>query len=89
MANHKSATKEHRQSLKRRARNRDHRSRLRTAVKKFRAALEAGDTETAGGLLPSTLALLDRTAKLGGIHDSAAARTKSRLTRALNRASAG
>lgn len=85
MANHKSALKEHRQSVKRRLRHRTHRSRMRTAVKNLRRAVEAGDADAARGLLPATLALVDRTAKLGGIHDSAAARTKSRLTRACNK----
>jgi len=85
MANHKSALKEHRQSVKRRLRLRTHRSRMRTAVKNLRRAVEAGDAEAARGLLPTTLAAVDRTAKLGAIHDNAAARTKSRLTRALNK----
>ena len=88
MANHKSALKEHRQSLSRRQRNRDHRSRLRTGLKKFRAALTSGDLDTARGLLGPTLSLVDRTAKLGGIHGNAADRTKSRLQRALNRVGA-
>jgi small subunit ribosomal protein S20 len=85
MANHKSALKEHRQSVKRRTRHRAHRSRMRTAVKSLRRAVEAGDADAARGLLPTALALVDRTAKLGAIHDKAAARTKSRLTRALNK----
>ena len=85
MANHKSAIKAERQSLKRRQRNRTHRSRMRTAVKQLRAALESGDAEVSRGLLPSTLSLVDHTAKLGGIHGKAADRTKSRLTRAVNK----
>jgi len=89
MANHKSAKKEHRQSLARRDRNRGHRARLRTAVKQFRKALEAGDAESARGMLDGTLSLLDRTAKLGAINGNVADRTKSRLTRALNRVAAG
>jgi len=88
MANHRSALKEHRQALKRRLRNRIHRSRMRTAVKTLRQAVDAGDAGTAQGLLTATLALVDRTAKLGAIHDKAAARTKSRLTRAINNLSA-
>jgi small subunit ribosomal protein S20 len=86
MATHKSAMKEHRQSLRRRLRNRQHRSRLRGRVKAIRKALEAGDVETARGLLPSTLAMVDRSAKMGVIHDNAAARTKSRIARSVNRA---
>ena len=88
MANHKSAVKEHRQSVARRLRNRHHRGRLRSAVKKFRQAIEAGDLEQVRGLLVGTLSLVDRSAKLGVLHDNAAARTKSRLTRAANRLSA-
>lgn len=84
MANHKSALKEQRQAVKRRQRNRVHRSRMRTAVKRLRGAVDAGDAETAQGLLQVTLSLVDRTARLGAIHDNAAARTKSRLTRAAN-----
>jgi small subunit ribosomal protein S20 len=89
MATHKSALKEHRQSLLRRQRNRYHRARVRTAVKRCRTAIAAGDSEQARNLLPGTLSLLDRTVKLGALHDNAAARTKSRLTRAVNRLAAG
>ena len=85
MANHKSAIKEHRQSLDRRERNRFRRSRLRTALKGFRQAVAAGDAELAKSLLPGTLSLIDRTAKSRALHPSAADRKKSRLTRALNR----
>ncbi len=85
MATHKSAIKAHRRDEKRRLRNRAHRSRLRTQLKRLRQAIAAGDGETARRLLPPTCALIDRTAKLGVIHDNAAARTKSRLARAVNR----
>ena len=88
MANHKSALKQHRQDVRRRTQNRYNRARMRTAVKHFRSAVAAGDLDTARQLLNPTLSLVDRTAKLGGIHDNAAARTKSRLTRALARAGA-
>jgi small subunit ribosomal protein S20 len=89
MATHKSALKEQRRSVRRRARNRSNRSRMRTAVKRFRAAVEAGELAQARELLAPTLALVDRTAKLGAMKDRAAARTKSRLSRSLNRAAAG
>jgi small subunit ribosomal protein S20 len=89
MARHKSALKKHRQSLLRRQRNRHHRSRVRSAVRRFREAVAAGDVEQARNLLPATLSLLDRTAKLGAIHDNVAARAKSRLTRAVNQLSDG
>jgi small subunit ribosomal protein S20 len=83
MANTESAEKRHRQSQARRERNRARKSALRTAIKKVRSAVEAGDSATAKKLLPETLSLLDRTASRGVIHANQAARSKSRLTRAV------
>jgi len=70
-------------------RNRAQRTRLRSQVKRIRKALSDGDAEAARGLLTATLSLIDHTAKLGALHDNAAARTKSRLTRAVNKLAAG
>ena len=84
MANSASAEKRHRQSQVRRERNRARKSELRTAVKKVRAAVQAGDAETARQLLPGTLSLLDRSAGRGVIHHNLAARSKSRLTKAVD-----
>ncbi len=84
MAHHASAQKHERQSIKRRARNRSNLSRLKTQVKKLRAALAQKDAEAAAKLLPTTVASIDRASKLGVIHDNAAARNKSRLTRKVN-----
>jgi len=87
MANHVSAIREHRRSLKRRLRNRAHRGRLRTAIKQLRKAVAAADAAQARELLPTTLSLVDRTAKHGAIHQRTASRTKSRLTLAVTRLS--
>ena len=83
MASHASALKKTRQDIKRRLRNRMHASRLRTQLKKARKALESGDPAAAGGMMRETLALVDRSAKHGVLHGNAAARTKSRLSKAL------
>ncbi len=83
MANKASADKRARQALKRRARNRSYRSLLRGEIKKLRQAVDSGDAEAARSLLPSTLSTVDRIARHGVIHDNAAARTKSRLSRAV------
>lgn len=83
MANTKSAEKRHRQSERRRARNNALESRMRTAVKKLRQAVGAGDAAAAEALLQSTLSVVDKTAQKGAIHRNAAARTKSRLTKAV------
>ena len=89
MATHKSALKEHRQAQALRQRNRARRSQLRNAVKEYRGALAAGEIDKAREMLPGMLSLVDRTAKCGAVHGNTADRTKARLTRALNRASAG
>jgi small subunit ribosomal protein S20 len=73
-----------RQSLKRRGRNRANLSQLKSRVKKLRAAVAAGDAAGAGALLPQTIGEIDRAAKKGVIHDNAAARYKSRLSRKVN-----
>lgn len=83
MANKESAKKRYRQMLKRRARNRTHRSSLRTAIKQLREAIANNDAQKASELLPSTLGLVDATAQKGVIHRNAASRTKSRLARAV------
>ncbi len=83
MANIKSAEKRIRQTAKRRTRNRYHRSRMRTAIKQLRSMIDEGRGDEARNALAGTLALIDSTAQKGVIHRNAAARTKSRLTRAV------
>ena len=88
MASHASAVKKQRRDDKVRLHNRALRSRYRTQLKKFRSLLDSGDLDGAKKILPGTLSLVDRSAKLGVIHDNTAARAKSRLTLALNRLTA-
>jgi small subunit ribosomal protein S20 len=83
MANSRQAEKRHRQSLVRRDRNRSHITRMRTAIKKLRQAVEAADTQNAQELLVPTLRVIDMTAQRGVIHGNTAARYKSRLSRAV------
>jgi small subunit ribosomal protein S20 len=80
MPNHKSAEKRVRQNEKRREINRGNRSRLRTGIKKLRAAMESGDAGSAQTLLPETVSLIDKAVQKGVLHRNAAARYKSRLT---------
>jgi len=84
VARHASALKQGRQSIKRRARNRQNLSQLKTQVKKLRAAIAGGDAQTAKSLLSDTVGQIDKAAKKGVIHDNAAARYKSRLTRKVS-----
>lgn len=83
MANSPSAEKRNRQNARRRERNRSARSRLRTAVKKLRSEVASGNKQGAEELLPSALSLVDSAAQKGIVHRNAAARTKSRLTKAV------
>ena len=78
---HASAVKAHRQTLKRTAHNRELRSRLRTALKTIRAAIDDGKTDEARKALSQTFSIVDKMAAKGIIHDNAAGRYKSRLTR--------
>lgn len=75
--------KAHRQTLKRTAHTRELRSTLRTALKKIREAIDAGKTADAKGLLSDTFSVIDKMAGKGIIHDNAAGRYKSRLTKRL------
>lgn len=84
MAHHASAQKHMRQSVKRRARNRSNLSRVKTQIKKLNAALDSKDVGQAQELLSVTVASIDRASKQGVVHDNAAARHKSRLTRKVN-----
>jgi small subunit ribosomal protein S20 len=80
VANHASALKAHRQNVVNRDRNRQLRSRLRTALKGLRTSLAAGKADEAKGSFNSTVSLIDRMVTKGVIHRNAAARYKSRLT---------
>ena len=84
MPNHKSAEKRMRQNEKRRVINRNNRGRLRTGVKKLRAALESGDAGSVQTILPETISLIDKAVQKGVLHRNAAARHKSRLTMHAN-----
>jgi small subunit ribosomal protein S20 len=76
MPQHKSAAKRVRQSEKRRARNRYHRSRMRTLMKNLRGTAEKDQAQT---LLNDVKAYLDRLASKGIIHKNKAANYKSEL----------
>jgi small subunit ribosomal protein S20 len=88
MPNHKSAEKRVRQNEKRRDVNRTNRGRLRTSIRKLRAALTANDASTVQELLPATISTIDKAVQKGVLHRNAAARYKSRLTARVNQSSA-
>jgi small subunit ribosomal protein S20 len=84
MPNHKSAEKRVRQTAKRNMVNTRNRSRLRTQIKKLRAALASGDQQMSRELLNPTIALIDKSVNKGILHKNTAARYKSRLTAHVN-----
>jgi small subunit ribosomal protein S20 len=85
---HKSAQKAHRQNVARREANRQVRSRLRSALKDIRSAVDAGDQKKARAALNETVSLIDKMAGKGIIHVNAAGRYKSRIAKRLKTASA-
>ncbi len=89
MANHASALKAHRQSIKHRSRNRSNRSSLRTYLKQFKDRLEEGKADEAKNSLAELYAAIDKSQQKKAISKNAAARQKSRLTRRMNAALAG
>jgi small subunit ribosomal protein S20 len=79
-----SAVKAHRQNVKRRDHNRQMRSRLRTALKTIRGAIDQGDLAGAKQALDATFSLMDKMANKGIIHKNAAGRYKSRLVKRIS-----
>ena len=78
-----SADKAHRQNIKRREQNRQTRSKLRTALKSIRTAIDKGDIAGAKSALSATFSLVDKMANKGIIHKNAAGRYKSRLVKRI------
>ena len=82
----RSAAKAHRQSVKRRIRNRAIKSATKTAVKNAGLAIAAGEVESARLAVRGALVALDKAASKGVIHPNNAARRKSRLLLKYNAA---
>jgi len=84
----KSVLKRARQSHVRAEINRANRTRVRTFMKRMRAAIAAKDANSAGTLLPATLSAIDRAISKGVLHENTGNRYKSRLTLAYRALSA-
>jgi small subunit ribosomal protein S20 len=85
VANIKSQQKRNITNERRRLRNKSVKSSLHTAVRGFRAAVEAGDKDKADELLTATSRKLDKAASKGVIHKNQAANRKSALAKALQK----
>ena len=84
MPNIKSAKKRVLVIDKKTARNKAIKSEMRTEVKKFLAAVQGGDKETAEKLFPHTCSVIDGAVSKGVIKKNTAANKKSGLAKKLN-----
>lgn len=83
MANSAQARKRARQASAQRDHNMSQRSELRTAIKKVRKAIEAGDQGAAASVFQASMSVIDSIADKGIVHKNKAARHKSRLAHAI------
>ena len=85
MPQRKSAKKELKKSLKRRAYNLNFKRKISLAIKKFKKAILAKDINSAKTALKEAYKVLDKAASKNVIHHKKAARKKSKLATLLNK----
>jgi len=85
VANHKSAKKRAKQSVRKLETNRSRKSEVRTAIKRVREAVAKEDKTLAGTLLVHAQSLLSKLAKSSALHKKTGARITSRLTAHVNK----
>lgn len=88
MPNIKSAKKRVLVTEKKTNENKMIKSALKTSIKKFLAAVNAGDKEAAAALYSETVSAVDSAASKGIIHKNNAANKKAKLAKKLNTISA-
>ena len=88
MAIHLSAIKRARQNEKRRLRNLQIKSTVKSSVKKVRVSVEKKDLEGAQKALLKAIPLIQKASSKGVFHKNTTARKISRLTRGVNALSA-
>lgn len=81
----KSAKKREEIAIRNNKRNKSEKSELATAIKKFKAAISAGDVELAEKLLPQTFSIIDEKAQKGIIHKNKADNKKAALSIELSK----
>ena len=84
MPNIKSAKKRVLVTEKKTMRNKAIKSALKTQIKKFLSAVEAGDKETATKLYPETVSAIDAAVTKGILHKNNANNRKAKLAIKLN-----
>jgi small subunit ribosomal protein S20 len=80
----KSVLKNIRQAAQRQTVNQMNRTRVRTAIRRLRWALNSGDVSAAEKLTPTTYSALDKAIRKGTLTENTANRYKSRLALAMN-----
>jgi len=84
LATHKSAIKRHRQSLRRRSRNRHIKVGVGTLIKRFRSAVEEQDAASASEKFAASERAIRKAVSKGVIPKQRANRHISRLAKSLN-----
>ncbi len=84
MANMKQQIKRYKNDNAKRAKNASMKSALKTAIKKVKAAVEAGNKEEAIVAYNAVASKLDATVSKGIYHKNYASRQKSRLAKSVN-----
>jgi len=88
LAKIQSAVKRHKQSLKRRARNRHVRSTVKGAVKDVRNAISGNGGEKSAEALRTAASVISRAGSKGVLHKKTASRKIGRLAAAVHKATA-
>ena len=83
MPNTRAAEKRVRADAKRRLRNLEAKSKLKTLARQFVRSIEEKKADEAKKIYPLLARLLDQSAKIGVLHRNTASRKKSRLARQL------
>ncbi|HEY8419357.1 MAG TPA: 30S ribosomal protein S20 [Clostridia bacterium] len=84
MPNTKSAKKRVKVIATKNLRNRMVKSQVKTAIKKFKAAILSNDPATAEAILPETFSIIDKAAAKGVIHKNNASNKKAGLAKMLS-----
>jgi len=88
LPNTKTAEKEMRASVRRRARNKATHSQTKTNIRKAEETIASGNLDKAKADITIAISALDKEAEKGKLHRNNAARCKSRLVKKLNKAAA-
>ena len=89
MANIKSQIKRNKQNEKAHQRNKAVKSALRTSVRQFREAADAGDVERADQAMRAAYVKLDKAVSKGVIHRNQAANRKSAIAKRAHEVASG